>query len=103
MNDLITMLKNLRRPRLLIRAARFGLPGYCRQRDLRRLLKSAVPATPGIAINRLMSEERLLEEKRQTGDASYSIARHVSILVALMGEARLLEARTRKSSKNAGA
>ncbi len=38
MTDFHTVLANLRRPRLLIRAARFGLQDYRRDRDLRRLL-----------------------------------------------------------------
>ncbi len=94
MNDLMSMLKCLHRPRLLIRAARFGMTDYNRKRDLRRLLKSSVPPSPGRAIVKLMDEEILLEDKRKTGDASYSITRHVSLLIALMGEARLLGAGT---------
>ena len=94
MNDLMSMLKCLHRPRLLIRAARFGMTDYNRKRDLRRLLKASVPPTPGRAIVKLMNEESLLEDKRKTGDASYSITRHVSLLIALMGEARLLGAGT---------
>ncbi|WP_457649539.1 DUF6477 family protein [Profundibacter sp.] len=92
MNDLTSMLKCLHRPRLLIRAARFGVAEYNRKRDLRRLLKVSVPPSPGRAIVRLMNEESLQEEKRKTGDAGYSITRHVSLLIALMGEARLLGA-----------
>lgn len=97
MTDLMSMLRCLHRPRILIRAARFGMPNYSRTRDLRRLLKASVPPTPGRAIVRLMSEESLLEDKRTSGDASYSIARHVSILIALMAEARLMQARNPKS------
>jgi len=92
MTDLMGILKNLHRPRLLIRAARFGVPEYSRKRDLRRLIKSTIPPTPGRAIVKLIGEERLLEDKRKSGDATYSIARHVSILIALMAEARLLQA-----------
>lgn len=92
MTDLMGILKNLHRPRLLIRAARFGVPDYSRKRDLRRLIKSTIPPTPGRAIIKLIDEERLLEDKRKSGDATYSIARHVSILIALMAEARLLQA-----------
>ena len=92
MNDLMTMLKSLHRPRLLIRAARFGLANYSRERDLRRIMKESGLPSPGRAVMSLMSEERQLEEKRQTGDAAYSITRHVEILIALMAEARLLRA-----------
>lgn len=97
MTDLMHMLKCLHRPRLLIRAARFGMPDYSRKRDLRRLLKATTMPTPGKAIATLMSVETELEEKRKAGDATYSIARHVSILIALMGEVRLMQARARPS------
>ena len=39
MTDFRTLLADLRRPRLLIRAARFGVADYKRERDLRRLIK----------------------------------------------------------------
>lgn len=93
MTDLMSLLKNLHRPRLLIRAARFGMPNYSRKRDLQRLIRSTNMPSPAQAIAKLMSEETVLEDKRNTGDASYSIARHVSILIALMGEVRLMQAR----------
>ncbi len=94
MQDILTMLKQLNRPRLLIRAARFGQKDYRRERDLRRILKtSAAPAGPGRAIVELIGVETQHEDKRKTGDASYSIARHIEVLIALMAEAKFLEAR----------
>jgi len=93
MTDLMSLLKSLHRPRLLIRAARFGVTDYNRSRDLRRWIKDQGLPSPGQAIARLMNEEGQLEEKRVAGDASYSITRHVDVLIALMGEARLLQAR----------
>ena len=93
MTDLMSILRCLHRPRLLIRAARFGVPDYNRKRDLCRLLKTSALPTPGRAIFRLMSEERVQEDKRKSGDTTYSITRHVSILIALMAEARLMQAR----------
>jgi len=93
MTDLMSLLKSLRRPRLLIRAARFGIPDYSRKRDLRRLLHTSTPPSPRLAISKLMTEESLLEDKRKASDTSYSIARHVSVLIALMAEARLMQAR----------
>ncbi|MFT6452540.1 MAG: hypothetical protein ACJA06_002042 [Halocynthiibacter sp.] len=90
MKDVATLLASLRRPRLLIRAARFGLDEYDRSRDLKRLISAVSPPSPAKAVSRLMDEEARLEETRQTGDASYSVSRHVEILIAIMGEARLL-------------
>lgn len=92
MTDILSLLKTLRRPQLLIRAARIGQEDYNRARDLRRIIKSGSLPTPGKAIVSLMSEESALEAGRKEGSATYSIARHVDILVAMMGEARLLAA-----------
>lgn len=93
MNDIFSLLKALNRPQLLIRAAQCGQVDYNRTRDLRRLLKVNTPPSPGAAIMSLMAHEEDLEEKRMTGDAGYSIARHVEVLIAMIGEARLLRAK----------
>ena len=88
LSDLRTLIDNLKRPRLLIRAARFGLSDYRRERDLRRLIDAAAP--PETALKRLLSVEDDLEQTRRAGDASYSIARHIEVLIALMAEARVV-------------
>ena len=88
MTDFRALLSDLRRPRLLIRAARFGLAEYHRERDLRRLLTN--PTSPERAVPRLLQEEEQLEETRRAGDATYSVARHIEVLIALMAEVRLL-------------
>jgi hypothetical protein len=82
------MLANLRRPRLLMHAARFGLGDYRRDRDLRRL--GSLGASPEETVPQLLSVEERLEATRLTGDASYSPARHIDVLIALLAEARLL-------------
>ena len=91
MTDFQVLIANLRRPRLLIRAARFGLADYRRDRDLRRLLGQI--STPDHDVERLMSEEERLEEDRRAGEASYSVTRHIDILIALISETRLLPRR----------
>ena len=88
MSDFRLMLANLRRPRLLMRAARFGLGDYRRDRDLRRLVSSS--ASPEETLPRLLVVEEQLEETRLAGDASYSPARHIDVLIALLAEAQLL-------------
>jgi len=85
-----TILRRLRRPKLLIRAARFGLADYDRERDLRRLMHAPAAPAPGRAVTRLIEAEARLEDIRKSGGAAYSPARHVEILIALMAEARLL-------------
>ncbi|KCV83626.1 hypothetical protein ATO10_02660 [Actibacterium atlanticum] len=90
MTDTLSMLKALRRPRLLIRAARFGLTDYRRDRDLSRLMHKSPPPSPRQALGALMEQEEQLEETRLAGDAAYSVSRHVELLIAMMAEARLL-------------
>ena len=90
MTDLFRVLNTLRRPRLLIRAARFGLRDYNRDRDLRRLVRSETLPAPARAVPTLIAEEARIEETRRARDAAYSPARHVELLVALIAEARLL-------------
>lgn len=90
MTDTFNRFKTLRRPSLLVRAARFGLAEYNRDRDLKKLMKSAVTPSPEVAVDELLQEEERLEITRKTGDASYSIAYHIEVLVALMCEMRLL-------------
>ncbi|WP_103256340.1 DUF6477 family protein [Tabrizicola aquatica] len=88
MSDFRVMLSNLRRPRLLMHAARFGLGDYRRERDLRRLVQSAT--SPEVTLPQLIAVEERLEATRVAGDASYSVARHIDVLIALLAEAQLL-------------
>jgi len=90
MIDLSRHVASLRRPRLLVRAARLGISEYKRERDLCRLMKSAHAPAPETAVTRLLDEEGQLEDTRKNGDAAYSVPRHVEILIALMAEVRLL-------------
>lgn len=91
MQDIFTMLGTLRRPRILLRAARLGAKDYNRERHLRRVL-AAEPPRSAAAIMRLLELERSHDEQRRADDAGYSLSRHLDVLIALMGEARLLTA-----------
>lgn len=91
MQDLMTMLSTLRRPQLLIRAARFGQQDYNRNRHLQRILGYGSLPRPAAALMRLMEMERTLNEQRRENDAGYSLTRHVDLLIAMMGEAQLLQ------------
>jgi Family of unknown function (DUF6477) len=88
MTDFRALLAQMHRPRLLIRAARFGMADYRRDRDLRRLGAPMAPAEQ--AVTTLMRDEERLEQTRCSGDAGYSVARHIDVLIALMAEVRLL-------------
>jgi hypothetical protein len=88
MSDFRALLADLRRPRLLIHAARFGLSDYRRERDLKRLVD--LPATHEQTVNQLLTQESKMEENRQRGDAGYSISRHIEVLIAILAESRLV-------------
>ena len=90
MTDFRALLAELRRPALLLRAARLGLEDFQRDRDLRRLLRQDTVSGPEKTLPRLIQAEEQLEEVRRAGDASYSLNRHVEVLIALMAELRLL-------------
>lgn len=93
MTDPIDLIATLRRPRLLIRAARFGQSDYNRNRDLKRLIHAPVAPPPETALRRLIAEEEVLEASRREGAAAYSLMRHIELLIAMMAEARLLPRR----------
>lgn len=94
MQDIYTRLSTLSRPRLLISAARHGLAEYDRNRHLQKLLQCASLPGPGEAVIRLMELEANHNDARKSGEGAYAVARHVDVLIALMGEASLLRPAT---------
>ncbi|MBS0123012.1 DUF6477 family protein [Thetidibacter halocola] len=90
MQDILSMVQALRRPRLLIRAARIGATDYRREAHLPRLLGYGALPRPGAAVMRLMEMEADLNDRRKAQDASYALTTHVEVLSAMMGETRLL-------------
>lgn len=90
MTDLASLLNALRRPKILVRAARAGVADYRRDRDLKRLLRQGRGVAPQQTIGKLLAEENRLEAIRAAGEATYSIQRHVAVLTAILAEARLL-------------
>lgn len=101
----LALSEELRRPRLLMRAARIGLQDYRRDRDLRRILpqalfsalKSASPevalvmmAQQGAAMLEWLTEEEVrIEATRRAATADYSPLRHIEVMIALLAELRL--------------
>ncbi|MEM8789463.1 MAG: DUF6477 family protein [Pseudomonadota bacterium] len=84
MSDLHAALSALKRPRLLVGAARKGLLFYRRDRDLKAALRGSAP---GPVADRLLETEARLEEIRQAGTAGYSVSDHIAVLTALIAEA----------------
>ena len=90
MQDVLTMLSGLHRPALMMRAARIGASEYRRTAHLPRLIGYGVMPRHGEALIKLIEIEAGLEEQRTGGDASYSLLRHLDVLIAMVGEARIL-------------
>ena len=90
MQDILSMLKTLRRPSLLMRAARIGAEDYSRASHLPRILGYGVLPKHGNALMRLMEVEATLNDQRIDGDTSYNLVKHIDVLIALVGEARIL-------------
>jgi len=85
MSPSATQITALRRPRLLVRAARIALQNYSRTKHLPRVLgNSALSTAP--CLGKLADLETELNEQRCAKDAAYSAARHIEVLAALLGE-----------------
>ena len=92
MQDILSMLGALRRPRLLMRAARIGAEDYRRSAHLPRLLGYGQLPRHGAALMRLIEIEREMNDQRREADAGYSLSRHLDVLIAMVGEANILKA-----------
>ncbi len=90
MSNATNPIEGLRRPALLVRAARAGTPDYNRTRDLPRILPGRQACAPAQAVEDLLQMEEDLEQARLGTAADYSIMRHIDVLIALMVEARAL-------------
>ena len=80
--SLIEDAKLLRRPKVLVRAARFAMLEFRREKALRRVLRREKIPGPMAAIALLMHRERELETMRTQGDAAYSVSKHIVVLAA---------------------
>jgi hypothetical protein len=99
MTDLSTQIADLRRPRLLVSAARHGMTNYRRTRDLQRIAGQSQRATPHAVVESLLHQEEQVEQTRLAHDGTYSVNKHVELLIALMAESRNLPVETRSAGR----
>ena len=92
MQDILSMLHTLRRPRLLMRAARIGAEDYRRAAHLPRLLGYGRLPRHGAALMHLMELESDMNAQRLAEESSYGLLRHIDVLIAIVGESRILRA-----------
>ncbi|PJE25670.1 hypothetical protein SAMN06297129_2555 [Pseudooceanicola antarcticus] len=95
MQDIHAMLGQLKRPKLLVGAARQLAEDYQRERHLPPLLGQPAPRRHGAAALDLLEREAELDDQRRIGAGTYSPQRHIRLLAALIGEARLVSAASR--------
>ena len=98
MLDIHTRLAALKRPKLLARAARFGVDDYRRSLHLAKILQSDDLPRYAQAIMQLFDIENEMNTARQEGSGNYSYARHVDVLIAIAGEAKLMQATTLRAT-----
>lgn len=86
----VPQIPRLRRPKLLIAAARAGQQGWRRKRDLRAVLRSDSLPAPAHSLPLLKDLEERQNDARISGAADYDLRRHVMLLIAILAETRAL-------------
>lgn len=80
----------IKRPRILVRAAKIAAQHFHRETALRRIMKCSIVPPKGKALQFLTDQEAHLNTLRLEGEASYSMRRHINVLAALLVEKSLL-------------
>ena len=94
MQDALTILHKLRRPKMLMRAAQIGVAEYKRVAHLPRLLGYGRMPKQSEAILKLIEIEieKNLKALRKAGESADNPLRHIDVMIAIVGEARDLRA-----------
>lgn len=92
MKDINSHINALKRPKLLVSAARHGIDAYDRTIHLARYIATSPLPGPGPALMQLFEIERELNTARREKRGSYAPSHHVDILVAIMAEPQLWRA-----------
>ncbi len=92
MQDVLCKLEQIKRPRFLLRSAKLGAIEYTRNQHLRRLFACEKMPNHSEALTRLLDLEFKVDAQRQSDSTAYSMIEHIDLLIAMLGEARLLRA-----------
>ncbi|MGH1465359.1 MAG: DUF6477 family protein [Cognatishimia sp.] len=96
MQDVMTTLAQLNRPRILVRTAKAAARDYRRDLHLRHYLKTSHLPRNAEALLTLIEMEQDLNEMRLNKDSTYALIDHVGVLSALIAEAHLMNAARHK-------
>lgn len=92
MQDILSRVNELKRPRLLARAGRIGSQDYRRETHLPRILGTPRLPRSGEAVVQLLDLENNLNDQRLNDAADYMLQDHIRVLIALIAETRILRA-----------
>lgn len=92
MFSILHRLDTLRRPQLLIRAARIGADDYRREVHLPRILGHGPLPRHASALEQLMEKEEAMDRGRRDHAPDYAMVAHVEVMIAMIAEARVLRA-----------
>lgn len=92
MQDVLTSLRQFSRPKLLVRAAKAAAADYQRHVHLARLLRARTLPGPAEALINLLEMERTHNDMREQDHQGYSPIAHVDVMIAIVGEAQLMQA-----------
>jgi hypothetical protein len=90
--DALQQMNRLKRPAILVRAAKEGALAYRRTSHLKRFFGEGAPGHSTDVLTKLLDLEDQSNDQRMAETADYSVTRHVDILIALVGEAQILRA-----------
>ncbi len=80
----------MKRPKILLLAAKVGLKTYSRNKELKRLFKTRTVPQPPHALRMLRIREMYLEKARKKGKAAYDMKLHIQVMTALLQELYLV-------------
>ena len=90
--DILQRMDHLKRPPILVRAAKEGALRYQRRAHLKRFFGETPPTQSKDVLGQLLRLEDQSNDQRLAETADYSVTRHVDILIALIGEAQIFRA-----------
>ena len=80
-------LHGLKRPKILVQAARHDANDYQRKTHLPQLFCWRIPNSAGTLFDILFEKEAELNKMRRLNNAAYQVQDHIAILTALIAEA----------------
>lgn len=90
MQDVLKRVAELNRPKLLVRTAKSAVKDYRRDTHLARVLRGKASKHHSAAIHMLLDLEKEHNDRRLDHGAGYSLADHLDVSIALVGEVQLL-------------